>query len=118
VIYPFVSKPAPLESVQQSYAVRLYKALESTSGNVRKLDSEHKEYLKAIFNELHHPETYRQGLHKVSGYIIDFTPWLKTYWVKSKRGGISEIKSFNKTVIRENACFPSQIAKIVEISEK
>ena len=118
MIYPFVEKPASMEAIEGSAAVRLLRALERENGNVKKLTEDEKELIETVFGELGHPNTYTQGIAKILGYIVDFRPFLKSYWVKTKYYGIREIKAFNKTYIRKLATTPSEIIKIIEIEEE
>ena len=115
MIYPFVESPASIESIEGSAAVRLLRALERENGNVKKLTEDEKELIETVFGELWHPDTYTQGIAKIGGYIVDFRPFLKSYWVKTRYYGIREIKAFNKTYIRKLSTTPSEIIKIVEI---
>ena len=114
MIYKFVEKPADMEVIKGSRAYRMYQKLEEVG--YRNLTKSEKEELNSVFNELWHSETYKTGKYKIRGWIIDFTKWLKTYWVEDKYNGIREIKSFNKTFIRKNATTPSHILKVVEIN--
>ena len=118
MIYPFVKEPASIEAIEGSVAVKLFRALERENGNVKRLTETEKEYIETVFGELWHPETYKQGIAKIAGYIVDFTPFLKSYWVKTKYYGIQEVKAFNKGYIRKLATSPSEIIKIIEIEEE
>lgn len=115
MIFPFVAKPAPRGDIEKAHAVKLYNALNAVSGIVSKLDADHKILIDSVFSELHQPEAYKSGRYKVGGYVVDFSPWLRTYWVETKYSGIVEVKAFNRTLIRRLASTPSQIIKIVEI---
>jgi hypothetical protein len=115
MIYPFVSEPAEQSQVENSYVGRLLKALEREEGNVNKLSDEEKDLIESVFSELGHPDTYTKGFIKISGYIIDFNKFLKTYWIKDKYYGIREVRSFSKMYVRKCSCTPHNILKIVEV---
>ncbi|QNR70471.1 hypothetical protein IAQ67_28590 (plasmid) [Paenibacillus peoriae] len=115
MIYPFTEAPKPLDNIKEDWAVKLHQSLEAVSGSFKRLDNEHKEYLQAVFNELHNPLTYRTGIYKVMGYIVDFRLWLSTYWVQTKHSGIIEVKAFNKTMVRTLSSTPSAILKIIQV---
>jgi len=101
--------------IENSIAFKLYNRLTEVDGNIKKLSEQEKKELETIFNELWHHETYKNGIYKIMGYIIDFSEWLNTYWVNTKYYGIQQIKAFNKTCVRQFSCNPSYIIKIIEV---
>lgn len=113
-IYKFVNHAKDIENIKSSHAYRIYEQLQKV-GAYKKLDKEYKELCKSIFDELFHSETYKNGIYKIGGYIIDFTQYQKTYLVKFKYFGWLEIKAFNKSIIRDCSTNPSYIIKIVEL---
>ena len=117
MIYKFVENAKDISVIENSMAYKLYQRLEEVNGDLKALNDTEKGYLKTVFNELWHHDTYKTGKYKIMGYVIDFSKWLKTYWVSTKYSGIQEIKAFNKTMLRENATSKSHILKIVEIQE-
>lgn len=117
MIYPFVESPADIHSIENSYAVRLLRALEREEGNLKKLTEDENELIESVFSELWHPETYEKGIVKLMGYVVDFNSFLNTYWVQTKHYGIREVKAFNKGFIRKCATTPNHIIKIVEVKE-
>jgi hypothetical protein len=118
MIYPFVKEPKNLDLMKDSQAYILHAAMERTSGNIKELTEEEKKLIHSVFSELWHVDAYRTGRYKLGGWIFDFSPWMKTYWVKVKYYGITEINAFNKTMIRQNAVTPSHILQIVELADK
>lgn len=111
-VYKFVAWEVPaLEELKNSTAYRL---LEKLNGG-KKLTREEKS--NGIFHELFHSETYWSGKYKLQGYIFDFSPFMKSFLVKTKYGGWREIKAFDRTSIRRNASFPSNILRIIDLPE-
>lgn len=69
-----------------------------------------------IFNELQQSSIYGHGKRvALLGNFIDFSQWLKCFWVKYKYIGIVEVFAFSKMNIRRNDPMRSWIIKIVEI---
>lgn len=114
MIYKFVSHETKIENIKNSIAYECYQKLKEV-GSYAKLSKEYKEKLNICFSELWHYETYKTGKYKIMGYIIDFSEWQKTFYVKTKYHGIREIKSFNKTFLINNATSKSGIIYIVEV---
>ena len=97
-----------IENPEGLSAYELYKRIEAGE----KLKGEH-----PLFNELWHPEAYRNGIIKQLGWVFDFRPFFKLYLVKFKHYGWMEVYAPNKGFIRANASTPSHILKIVEMTE-
>lgn len=115
MIYSFVEKSVPIDAIKNYLVYQLHERLKELNGDYTKLTAEEKERLFAIFSELWNPDTYRKGIYRISGWVIDFTEWTKTFWVKTKYHGIIEVRSFSKTMVRKCSCNPNDIIKIVQI---
>lgn len=115
MIYSFVESPASIDSIAGSSAFLLHQALERVEGNIKELADEEKQMIETVFSELWHPETYTSGKARIFGYLVDFTPFLKTYWISTKYYGIREVRAVNKEYVRKCATTPSHIFKIVEV---
>ena len=109
VIYPFVEKPAELESLSFSlYAKVAYKLL-----NNLPLHKNEENFL------IGKDDFLRRGILKLGGWIFNLNCALKTFWVKNHEGDICEYKAMSKTLlkkyIKEYMCVPVSKIKIVEI---
>lgn len=113
MIFAFIAK-ADISQIKNSIAYRLHQRLEET-GSFSALTKAEKEEFGTILNELWHFEAYKTGKYRLMGFVIDFTPWMKTFWVKYRYHGIHERFSFNKTTLRKWCNRPSEIVQIVEI---
>lgn len=116
MIYKFVPD-ADMSKIVNTELYALHQRMEAV-GDFKKLTSEEKERLSKFFTELWNPEAYNTGKVRLMGFVFDFTPWMKTYVVWTKYDGLKEIKSFNKTLIRANATYPSHIERIMEVPPK
>ena len=108
-IYPFVEKPAELESLSFSlYAKVAYKLLNSLP-----LQKNEESFLIA------QNDFVRKGILKLGGWIFNLNSALKTYWVKDQYGSISEYKAISKKALKvylkEYVCVSVSRIKIVEI---
>lgn len=112
-IYPFIQKPCDLKKLERAKAYQALMLLETKKG-YKNLTKKEKEFVTSIFDELWNYDTYKYGIYKVGGWIIDFTDFLNSYLVKFKYHGWQEIKAFNKTCIRKNAVNPSYVLEIIE----
>lgn len=70
------------------------------------------------FGELWHPECYRTGVVRISGWILDFRPYFRRFLIKIKYYGWREVRAYNKTMIRKLAFKSSHILEIIEIKVK
>lgn len=116
MFYAFVKDPISEEELKKTKPYQMLRLIEG-KGGYQKLSLEEKQLVNTLFDELVYYDTYRTGLVKIGGWIIDFTKYLKTYLVKNKFYGWMEIKAFNKTSIRQNAITPSHILNIQELKE-
>ncbi len=110
-VFKFVNHEIP--ALEELKGAPAYKLLEKLNRG-EKLSREEKS--GSIFQELWHAETYYTGRYKLMGYIFDFSPFMQTFLVKLKYHGWQEVKAFDKTSIRKNATFPSEILKIININ--
>jgi hypothetical protein len=113
MVYAFVKEPADIEVIKNSNAYKLHERLTEV-GSFENLTKEERTNFNG-FSELWNPDAYKTGRVKTGGWIIDFSAWMKKYWVKDKYYGIVEVRAFNKTQIRKNSCTPSYILQIVEV---
>lgn len=109
VIYPFVEKPAEIESLNLSlYAKVAYKLL-----NDLPLHKNEENFL------IEKDDFVRRGILKLGGWIFNLNSALKTYWVKDHEGDINEYKAMSKSLLKrclkERMCVPVSKIKIVEI---
>jgi len=134
-VYPFVQNPCPLANLRSS---PIYRIMEKLNGggklNTGKDDGfdgfKHKDekgnyctresYARAendyvCFDELWHPDAYRNGIYKLMGYVFDFRAHFKTYLVKWKHYGWQEHFAPNKSFIINNAICKNEIIKIIEL---
>ena len=112
-VYKFVGgEIKPLEEYKNA---RPYILLEKLN-NGEKLSREEKQ--DSIFSELWHAETYQKGIYRLDGWAFDFCPYMKRFTIRDKYHGWREVRAFDKTAIRQNACTPSHILEIVEIKLK
>jgi hypothetical protein len=118
MIQKFSQGAGPIESIHGSRAFLLYQALESVNGNFTKLPDNIKQEIENQFGELWNSNTYRYGIVKIAGWQIDYSNWLKTYWIKTKHNGILEVKAFNKTLVRKCSTSPSHILRIVDVTKE
>ncbi len=109
-VFKFVDHEVP--ALEELKGAPAYKLLEKLNRG-ELLSREEKS--GGIFQELWHSETYRTGRYKLMGYIFDFSPFMQTFLVKLKYHGWQEVKAFDKTSIRKNATFPSEILRIINI---
>lgn len=56
----------------------------------------------------------RTGKYKEMGYLYNFRPFLKVYWVKFSDGHIQEFYCLNKTILRK--LLPYDVIKIIEVT--
>ena len=112
MVYKFVDHNNA-EKPTDSIAYKLHKKLKTKGYN--NFSKKEKENLHGLFDELCYYETFTNAIKKLHGYIIDFSEFTNTYWVRFKYYGIRKIEAFNKTMIRKNACNPSYIKKIVQV---
>lgn len=111
-VYKFVAWEVPaLEELKNSVAYQLLEKL----NNGEKLTREEKN--NGIFRELFHNETYWSGKYRLQGYVFDFSPFMKSFLVKTKYSGWREIKAFDRTSIRKNAAYSSHILRIIDLPE-
>lgn len=68
-----------------------------------------------IFEDIRSSFLYGKKRVALAGCYIDFSKWLKCYWVQYNHGGIVEIYAFNKTNIRNNLFTKTGIVKIVKV---
>lgn len=107
-IYPFVNNPTAVENMYLSmYSKVLYKV--SNNKKLRKYEEDF------LFDKC---DFIRYGVLKLKGWIYDFKPFLKTFWVEDECGHISEYKALNKKFLttylkRYDEC---KFVKIVEIT--
>ena len=110
-VYKFVNWDVPdLTELKSAVAYKLLEKLNQGKSLTRE------EKCSSIFQQLWHSETYQTGRYKLMGYIFDFSPFMQTFLVKLKYHGWQEIRAFDKTSIRKNATFPSEILKIININ--
>jgi len=115
MIYPFVENPIPKEQLMQMKQFKAYQIVSSKP--YHRFTPEEKEFVGTYFNALWYPETYETGRLKVLGWVIDFSPYMKTYLVNYKYYGWKEVKAFNKTWVRNKYTTPSQVLEIVKKEE-
>jgi hypothetical protein len=111
MIYKFVDH-ANIENIKNYDAYLMHLEIQ-LSGSFNALSIENKERMTRIFNEKWHPDCYKDGKIRIMGFEIDFTSYLKTFWVKISNYGITEIKAFNEDMIIECSVNPEAILKIV-----
>ena len=109
-VYKFVNHSVP--DIEKLSSAPAYKLLEKLNRGETLTRSEKS---GGIFSEQSHWDTYNTGRYKLMGYIFDFSPFMKTFLVKLKYSGWTEIKAFDRTCVRKNATFPSHILQIVDL---
>ena len=115
MIYQYRDDYSEFETITDSKAYKLYKILEK-SGNYNKLSTDQKEIYNREFSEARNWESYFYGRIKINGWVIDFSTWMKDYWVKSSNYiTVKKVKSFNKRMVRKNSIYPSQIEMVMEV---
>ena len=114
-VYKFVTDGdfQPVDSYIHSTAHQLMTALNNGVSH-KDIPSD---LIEKVLSQLWHSETYRNGTYRLMGYAFDFSPFLKSYLVKTKYEGWQEYKAFNKTMLRKFAVIPSQILQIVELKD-
>ena len=106
MIYKFVTWDIlPLETLKNAAVQRWYNELQEG----KELSQNDK---NDLFSDLQ-DNTYSKIGVPLHGWMFDFLPWLKTYWVKLKTG-IIEVYALDKSSIR--AYYGRSVVKIVEIS--
>lgn len=68
-----------------------------------------------IFHQIYHSCYGSKKKIALAGCYIDFSKWLKRYWVQYNYGQIVEMYAFNKMNIRKNRYTNTGIVKIVEV---
>lgn len=108
-IHPFVEAPLSVENMYLSmYAKTLYKVSKKI-----KLRNYEENFL------LEKSDFLRTGILKLGGWIYDFTPFLKTFWVQDECGYITQYKAIDKKFLDKylkeyDEC---SFVKIVEVKD-
>lgn len=105
MIYKFVSHEiSPLDVYKDTHMYQLHEKLKSGDEPTREEKNRN-----LVFGS-------ENPVYKYMGYVYDYRPFLKKFWIETRYYGIMTIWAWDKTAIRKNETTKSlQISKIVEI---
>lgn len=115
MIYKFTQHAADFTEVKSHKLLLLHRAF-AKYGEYKNLPKEYKGIIETYFSEISNPDLYRFGIFKYLGWAVSFEPWTNLYWVKMKHYGITEVRTFNKTLVRKLSANPNWIIKIVQVN--
>ena len=109
-IYPFVEKPAEIETLRLS----IYAKVSFKLFNNLPLHKNEESFLAEK------DDFRRNGILKLGGWIFNLNSILKTYWVKDLEGDICEYRAMSKTFLKvylkKYVGIPVSRIKIVEVN--